>query len=298
MDSGRKRTIQELLQKYKRYSSLCDIYVEGEKDRKLLQLFFDNIGVHPIIYTINTVEIPQSIVNDLGIELRVINNNKNKNIALAKYINSNLTPENTNQIRCIVDRDFDFFLDLHVVFTCPLLLYTDYNCIEMYAFNEKCLRKFLELTLPSFPEPANKVLPKLEQILQNIFLIRLCNETLGIQPSWANFIDHCDCTHHEISFNRDLFLDKFFQLNRLPKEIQQNFHSILQQLEEKRDRDPRHQIYKDDCRRLFIKYLRKCGNISDFNKNSELFPLMGCIELEDLKQEGLFINLTNWIKSM
>lgn len=50
----------------------------------------------------------------------------------------------------------------------------------------------------------------------------------------------------------------------------------------------------DYFKKLFIKYIRKCGGITDFNKNSELSPLMSCLEINEIKKESLIVELINW----
>lgn len=291
MINRRTRTIEDLVNRYKRHSDFKDLFVEGEKDVKFYRLIFNYLQLKIKIYKISTVNVPQNISDDLKLGLKLRNCCKNKVITLAYALAEKSLKNVNNQCRCIVDRDFDFFLGK--LFSCPILLYTDYNCLEMYVFNELAINKFI-LSLPQFSISANELINQLSAVLPLFFLFRLTSESLKLGLNWKNFIDNCKHKKCKIIFNFDTFLTKFCDCNRLKGSSQERF---IQEIEENRMKltsDVRNQIHKDDFRQLFIKYIRKCGGITDYNKNSELFPLISCVEINDLKNERMIKDLISW----
>lgn len=291
MTRGRTRQITELVVKYKLHSNLKDLFVEGEKDIKFFQLVFKYFKLKINTYKISTVDVHQNIADNLKLNLKLYHSCRNKVITLAHALNASLEEKSTNQCRCVVDKDYDFFLNK--LFSCPILLYTDYNCIEMYVFDELAISKFI-LALPKFPVTAQELMLKFEQVLPIFYLFRLTNESLKLGLQWKNFIDNCEYKKCEIIFDFKTFLSKFFNNNSINKSNQQKFLQEFEKNKKKLTTDIRNQIHKDDFKKLFIKYIRKCGRITDFNKNSELFPLMSCVEINEIKKEGLFIELINW----
>lgn len=291
MIDGRIRKIEDLVNRYKRHSDFRDLFVEGEKDVKFFRLIFNYLQLKINVYKISTVKVPQNISDDLKLGLKLQASCKNKVITLAYTLAENSLINVSNQCRCIVDKDFDFFLGK--LFSCPILLYTDYNCLEMYVFNELSMNKFI-LSLPQFSISASELMNQLSEVLPLFFLFRLTIESLKIGLKWKNFIDNCDCKKCKIIFNFDTFLTKFCDCNRIKGSIQESFIQELEENKKKLTSDVRNQIHKDDFAQLFIKYIRKCGGITDYNKNSELFPLISCLEINDLKNEGMIKDLISW----
>lgn len=291
MINRRTRKIEDLVNRYKRHSDFKDLFVEGEKDVKFFRLIFNYLQLKINVYKISTVDVPQNISDDLKLGLKLQNCCRNKVITLSYALAEKSLKNAINQCRCIVDKDFDFFLGKS--FSCPILLYTDYNCLEMYVFNELSVNKFI-LSLPQFSISANELINQLSEVLPLFFLFRLTIESLKLGLKWKNFIDNCEHKKCKIIFNFDTFLTKFCDCNRLKGNIQERF---IQEIEENRKKftsDVRNQIHKDDFRQLFIKYIRKCGGITDYNKNSELFPLISCVEINDLKNERMIEDLLSW----
>lgn len=292
LSEGRTRKIEELVVRYKKHSNLKDLFVEGEKDLKFFGLIFKTLNIRINLYRISTVVVPQSTADGLKLELDLFHNCKNRVITLAFALDSKLSKEKSNQCRCVVDKDFDLFMKNK--FNCSILLYTDYNCIEMYVFNELAISKFIDLVLSSFPISAKKLISKFEKVLPILFLFRLTNESLNLGLEWKNFIDNCSINKCDIAFDFDKFLTKFFNNNRLNKSNQENFKKEFEENKKRLTTDIRNQIHKDDFKGLFIKFIRKCGKITDFNKNSKIFPLMSCVEISEIKDEELFVNLIKW----
>ena len=163
MTPGNRRKIEELAELYKLHPDLRDIYVEGSRDVNFFRWFLGQTnGQGIVVYEISTVEIPVHLID----QYNLANNNRGRVIALAFLVASRLGEESL-QITCIADRDFDLVLNRQ--HNCGLLLFTDYTCIEMYSFNETCMGKFLEICIGGFCHPPNYVLQQLSLPLQEFF---------------------------------------------------------------------------------------------------------------------------------
>lgn len=182
--------------------NLRDAYVEGRRDLLFFKGLIDEIGARDVkIYEIKTVEILEE--KDLELNLELKHNNRNKVIFLAHKLASLLLHD---QVRCIADKDFDIILNKN--YNCPMLLFSDYTCIEMYLFNEKTMTKFLEMVLGGFPRSAREVLLELSKILPEFFLIRLANKLLNLNMKWIDIDRCCECINCKICFNAIDYIER------------------------------------------------------------------------------------------
>src|SRR5436309_32108 len=126
-----RRTVQELLTLHELNPDLSDVFTEGPSDRGLIRWFLDDLELRSVVvYDISVVDLPPDQLVELGQE----NNNRGRVIALA-LLCAMLTQ---SQLACVIDIDLDLLLGRNVPNT-PLLLTTDYSCMEMYACNTKVL---------------------------------------------------------------------------------------------------------------------------------------------------------------
>ena len=185
MTPGDRRTIEELAEVYELDPKRRDIYVEGQTDVYLFRWFLGQTNSGSVVvYEISTVEIPVDLIKRYKLD----DNNRDRVIVLAFVLASHLG-EKALQITCIADRDFDLILNRQ--HNCGLLLFTDYTCIEMYSFDERCMDKFLNICICGFPHPADYVLGQLSLTLQELFLIRLANKLWGLGFTWMPFKRCC-----------------------------------------------------------------------------------------------------------
>jgi len=78
-----RRKLDEIIARYDLNPSFCDVYVEGDSDRGILESFFEDLGnLEVVVYDIDTVEIPSAVLRELGLE----NNNRGRVIALARAL--------------------------------------------------------------------------------------------------------------------------------------------------------------------------------------------------------------------
>lgn len=165
------RSLEEIIARYELNPSFCDVYVEGSTDRGILLSFFEDCGyVETVVYDINTVLVPPSVVRELGLE----NNNRGRVIALARILYKRFGA--ALAVSGVIDADLDYVLG--TVEECPLILLTDYTSMEMYFFNRKAMTKFARSVCPSAGIIANDLLAGITPALKKLFLARVANRTL------------------------------------------------------------------------------------------------------------------------
>jgi len=285
MTLGDRRTTKELLTLHELEPELRDIYVEGPADSCLIKWFLDQVGKYRTnVYDISTVEIPAEIVQSYGLE----NNDRDRVIALALELEASFGQESV-QVTCIADSDFDLLLNNRR--DCHLLLFTDYTCIEMYLFNEKCIEKFFSLCLRIFPSPANYVLNQFSNILQEIFLIRLANKLLELSLTRLTFERCCKLNKGQIFFDCDDYLTRYLNMNNALSR-KEEFIRLVDSCRLKLSSDPRCQIHGHDFIKLLVWYLAK-HRVDSKLANSKFVErsLFGCIDIKQLTNEKLFQTL-------
>ena len=119
-----RRTLDELVSRYKLEPSLCDIYVEGKTDKLFLEWFLNDRGIKDFaVYDIDTIDLPTEILlNDFQLK----DNKRSRVIALALYLQKQMSVVHSHVI-CIADKDFDWLLDIQ--YECDCLFFTDYSCL-------------------------------------------------------------------------------------------------------------------------------------------------------------------------
>src|SRR5438105_4766220 len=137
-----RRTLDEIITRYDLNRSFCDVYVEGDADRGILESFFEGLGnLEVVVYDIDTVEIPSAVVQELGLE----NNNRGRVIALARTLYKRFGTKSV--VSGLIDADLDYVIG--PLETCPLILLTDYTSMEMYFFSRKAMTKFIRSVCPA-----------------------------------------------------------------------------------------------------------------------------------------------------
>jgi len=291
MIEGNIRTIKELIQRYRLEPKIFDIFVEGNRDYSFYNYFIKEIGVKNIeIYVIDTIELNKQDLNNFSLSIK--KNNKNKVIALSHLLEKSI-PELDN-VRCIVDSDFDIILKKK--YNYRTLLLTDYSSLELYLFNKKILRKFFELVIGGIRFSINLIISQFSDILVEIFLIRLANFLLETNLEWLSIKKCCSFNNSEISFDSNTFIRRYLSKNG-KLTLEEEFKKIIEDNRANLTDDPRKQIHRDDFFEIMSLFLRrvckfelKLSSIEFVSKS-----LFGCIEINQLLEKNLFKKLKNWV---
>jgi hypothetical protein len=175
-----RRTIDELVTLYEFEPRIKDVFAEGHCDEAILRWFIDatfsqgpNVGVYPI----DEIDVPLEVLNKHALT----SGNRSEVIALCLELEAHFGP-GFSRATGIIDRDAGEILG--EICECSLLVKSDYSCVEMYLFSEKCLAKMLNLAFPGTKRSADEVIAELAPVLRELFLIRAANQSLGLGAKW------------------------------------------------------------------------------------------------------------------
>jgi len=279
-----KRQLDELIARYELEPELCcDIYVEGNTDKHLIEWFLEKQGYQDFaVYEIETINISMG-----GMKLN--DSNRSRVIALALEMQNQLsvTPKH---ITCIADKDFDWLFEQD--YECEYLLFTDYSSMEMYLFNEKVINKFLHLVMSISKIQAHEIITHLSPLLEDLFLIRASNQALQLGMTWLSFERCSKLKKKTIEFQTKTFIDRYLNKNNqlAQKTLFINKHEELR-LQSRSIAEIRCKIRGHDFIEVLHWYLRhflpKARN-NAYDSEAIRGSLLACVEVEDLKQEGLF----------
>jgi hypothetical protein len=299
-------TLNELITRYYNEPGLCDIYVEGNTDKHLITWFLKQHGYlanqdfH--IYDGSEVNISREELEERGL----IDNNRSRVIAIALKIQKELGVM-PKYLSCLVDKDSDWLFRKEYP-SCEGLLFSDYCDLEMYLFNEAVIDKFLHLVLGTSKISANQLLDKLSPVLIELFLIRTTShQALQWGMGWLSFdaVRRClELTGTTIKFDfyeKDSLIDKYLNNNNKWSDKSRFLEKLEElRLSSKSLPDPRYKIRGHDFTSVLYWYLNKSVKIKVKEKvikqpiedsNAIGGSLLGCVELEQLKQEKLFKQL-------
>lgn len=283
IDDGERRTIAELLARYEFEPSLRDVYVEGSFDLRFLRWFFGQIEEPDIkVYSIDAVEIPSSTVESRGVS----DGARGRVFTLSLELHENGVAE--TQVACVIDTDLDKLLD--VATDHPLLLRTDYTCMEMYLVNSATLGKFLELAIGLTSPGAEDLIKEMASVLREAFLTRVGGAALGILFNWLSVERCCSLGVAGIEFDRDDFLTRLLHKNamhdtRSPLEVK------IAEFRGRLGKDVRTHMHGHDFTELLAWYLNR-RNVRELGGAKGVARLLlGCVELSVIADEGLFQEL-------
>jgi hypothetical protein len=246
-----KRELDDLIFLYEYEPTLHDLYVEGPFDASIIRWFVAEVNSKNInIYEIASVNIEREKL----IAVNKKDNNRDKLLYLAEYFHEKLP--SSNQVTCIIDKDFDHIIYDYIEIPC--LLYTDFTCMEIYFYDRIILEKFLCINCNKSDWPSQDILTALSKVLQKMYLYRMANETLKWNMSRLNNIVCITFDKWELNFNEDDYINRLLNKNNLLAK-KDEFLSEVNKLEPLLLDDVRFQIHGHDYIKLLCWYLKKKG---------------------------------------
>lgn len=191
-----------MIARYEVEPTLRDVFVEGDFDAALVSWFLRQHSCDGVVvYTIDTVYVPTDQVIAAGLE----NGEKGRVVFTCHQLAAALGK--AQQVTGIVDRDNDSVLG--VTYDCPLLLFTDYACMEMYCFNAAVLERFFRLYVRKDDYTAAKFMAAVHEVLREGFLMRATNQRLKLALSWLEIEGQCDVGDAKVALDSDDFVYKY-----------------------------------------------------------------------------------------
>jgi Protein of unknown function (DUF4435) len=282
-----RRSVEELVTRYRFQPEMRDLFVEGPRDVSVFRWFFSRLpGCKAVVYDINTVEVTAATCESVGI---VGGGNRGRIISLAKFLDQQLLPQ-CRSVLCCIDRDFD---DLeNEDHRNRYLVYTDFSCLECYALSTKSLSKVFDIYL-GIPITRGEIASIME-VLSYIFSVRLAKRRLA--PDSARFGKFTACCSLN---NGRIYLDEKAYLARVMNVAAgslraDSFDAGIKELREKSPSDRRFAVHGHDAVHLLSWLARQNGAPRDVSEESPMHrTMLASLEIEDLRDEGLFNELSN-----
>ena len=288
-----RKTINELVVRYKFEPTIRDIYVEGKRDKSFYNKILRILGIENVtLYRIDSVNISEEYSPKKDLKLR--KGNRNKLIYIADRFESEKV--SIKRVKCLIDSDFDFILQNKN--NNKFLLFTDFTCLEMYIYNSKSLEEFLEISLRGFPYSASHILLQCSKILPDLFLIRLANQILDLNMTLTPFRRCCSNINGQFSINIDEFIGRCLHSNKCYSKLN-DFKEIIEKYRQNLTEDIRKQIHKDDFFELLSYIINEYGK-KEQKKFCNTYVLEGslllCFDIDFLEEDNIFKTLEEWSK--
>ncbi|MEN6317288.1 MAG: hypothetical protein ABFD82_00825 [Syntrophaceae bacterium] len=279
MDERKK--IDELVALYSVETGLKDVYVEGTRDKIMLDWFLMDQNILGIsVYEVDAINVPNEVLDRHGLEH---GSNRSRVLALSEELASQLPPD--RKILCVVDRDYEDYLSSG--HRNSFLAFTDYSSADLYLWRKRTIQKLISLVLGGFSLGTEQVMGDLVGVLEELFFMRLTNKTLGWGMTWISFVKYVQFDGH-IIFAVDRFKKAYLQRNNRWDQRAQ-FDCKQKELKARLQEDPRRRMRGHDLMEALyhatkkLKSSRRFGDVETFQG-----AYTGCLETQDILNEPLF----------
>lgn len=280
------RTVSELVVLYELEPKVRDVFVEGITDKTLLEQFFDRSGIKGVnVYEISSV----SILYEEFVEKALPDNNRSRVMVLAERLFEECSQDLEQRVVCVADLDFDALYGRQV--TQPLLLFTDFVAVELYAFSVSAVKKFCSIVLKKPSIDAAAILDALEAPLRSLFLIRAIACELNLNVQMLAIEKNCEVSKSKVCLDVASYVQKLLNKAARPSD-HQKFADRISALVAQVPSDARLAIhghdYVDLLRYYLVKVLRPARGYDEAMFGG---ALMSTLETEDLRSFRLFREL-------
>ncbi len=176
MNSVPRRTMEELVARYRLEPSMRDLFVEGRFDARAFRRFARDQELDISIYEIDSVECTAAELAQLNLP----DNTRSRVIWLAVKLSQFLGHESP-AVRCIADTDFDSILGIN--WECGLLVFSDLPSLEVYFFAPEILERVLSDCV-GIDVNIEELYASMKEVLKELFIARGANEKLHWGMSW------------------------------------------------------------------------------------------------------------------
>jgi hypothetical protein len=136
-----RRTIPELVAKYRLNPAIREVYVEGEFDRRVIRWYLNSKHLRDVaVVRVEMVEVPAEVLAQHGLS----DGQKSRVVGLGMVL-SGMCGAGMAQATCVIDTDNDRILDKPAMCTC--VISTDYTSMEMYFVRVSLLAKYFQVIL-------------------------------------------------------------------------------------------------------------------------------------------------------
>jgi hypothetical protein len=280
-----RKEISELVALYSLEPGLRDVYVEGTYDKNLIDWFLMDQRIENIhVYPVAAINVPDELLVRHSLDA---GSNRSRVIALSKELAA-LLPRGY-KILCVAGRDHEDYLPSG--HWNSYLEFTDYTSADLYLWQKRTVQKLISLVLGGFPISAEQFMADLVRTLQEVFLLRLTNVTLGWKMKWIPFVKYVHISRN-ITFSSDRFSEAYLKKNSRWHQ-RTDFNQKLVDIRARLQDDPRRCIRGHDLMDVLyyaVKKLRPSRRFHDVETFQGAFT--GCLEVQDIRDEMLFQHIS------
>lgn len=291
MEAFPRREISEIIEIASREAGIVSLFVEGNFDRDIFEKYVREKGLDQFfsVYPIDTIDVPDQILAELGFGL---SSNKARVMALASAV-SRASQDVISRVFCVVDADCDRVLGK--LENIPALRYTDFTCMEMYAFSENILSDICEFSFNLEKKEILAICELMDAVLPTMFALRCCNEELDLNATMPMITSGFEKKRNNRNpeFVQDKYVRLFVEQNKIiprMKEVLDLFKLRFDKL----DKDIRHKSHGHDAIKILFHYLNQRGIASLKSDQIDLIGnriLIGGMSINRLDNFKLFENL-------
>lgn len=177
-----RRTLRELMARYRLEPTLREAFVEGSHDASILQWVLSDSARNLAITPVEVVDVPYELLAQYGLS----DGNRGRVLALGLELDKH---GQAGLARCVADRDFLFLLEVESP-RAETIIYTDYACIDVYVLESSSLNKFLQLGL-GVQESGDHLLAAISDALIKLSCVRAALHELGDGSAVINNVGRC-----------------------------------------------------------------------------------------------------------
>ena len=267
--------------------SLQDLYVEGVRDRNIYDWYLKETGHGDVsVLHIDLIAVDRETCEAYSLG----EGNRNRVIALALELDRQF-PSGLSRVRCIVDSDFDFILELPHRASYHLL-YTDYTSIDLYTCDKELFDQGL---LSRLEIPRGNLQPLFTSMfrpLKELFVMRASNQVLQWGMNILSMTRCCTIVDSMVTFDREDFVNRWLQTNNRVRD-RDEFEFTCADLDAVHLDDFRKGVHSEDYLELVGWYLHHYYHWRGYRgeARSILGPLTAVLKAELLSDEPLFSQL-------
>lgn len=252
-----KRTIKELIARYRLEPHLSDVFVEGVFDKKIIDYWCKKNDEKKIkVYTIDSVDVSSDILNSYNLT----NGNKQRLIALANELSIS-----NGVVKFLVDKDLDEWLNS--MQNADGLLFTDFNSLEMYFLSEDIVDFIINDITECKVTNWNSFYKSFLNVLKSLYSIRLTSHSHNLNFKWSSaFKKDIELKNNNLFFDEANYIKKNLITNNYSSQYN-SFMSTYNQWFTKlnSNSDPRLCIHGHDFVNLIGNVIKSYKGINAFN---------------------------------
>lgn len=248
-----RRTISELLARYRFEPSVKDVFVEGRLDEQLIATVLETVPRQTTqILRIEHIDVPNTVLqpHELG-------SAKGRLQGLAREIESKLGP--TPSVCCVIDEDYDRVLGNNIQPDSALIRRIDYSSSEMYLYDVDLLEEYIDRFAQSDLPRGADLLEQVGEVLVDASSFFAANQSLNLKCGHIELAGLCEYSSSlGFRFQRDEYAERYLNKGSAilrMSEFREESHRILDSAPE----DPRLWVRGRDFLPLVGHALRASG---------------------------------------